>query len=196
MIFAIVFEKGFAILDNLISVYSLIVRERNIVLKAFESAELSYRYCCETFIKHWLDKGNEEQPPLPRLEELLQAGGIYINPFTEVLIYPVCRVGLYGEPIRYFSVNVPFKCACVDSVTNAISIIGDEIYPEVTEFYTPEKAEMNALYLYKVQMMSFGAYLTDNIYLPARLPLNEIFYNGGQVLMPTVFNNSIHTILK
>lgn len=185
MLSSVTFERGLALLDNFKSAYSLIYEERDVELKSFESVKAGYVYACHQYVRRWVDGGHAQQVPLPRLEELLEAGGVYLNPLSQC-IYPVCRVGLSGEPQRFFSVVAPFVCAYVDSLNNLFSVIFQYNlqYVHVKEFISPMEAKNYTVYDYTVEHMSFGAYLADIIHLPSNLRLNEVFYDERGMMLP------------
>lgn len=187
MFLSVIFERGLALLDNFNATYPLIYEERNVEIKCLGAVEAGYVYACQQYVRQWLDEGHAQQALLPRLEELLQAGGVYLNPFSQ-LIYPVCRVGLNGEPQRFFSVVAPFVCAYVDSLNNLFNVIFQYNlrYVHVKEFKSSIEAKAYTVYDYTVEHMSFGAYLADIIHLPSNLQLNEVFYDERGALLPRV----------
>jgi hypothetical protein len=177
MIMTVIFENGFSILDTLEQVFWIMQQEKKIEVKGFFTAESAYVYGCEQYVRRWLAEGNSNQVPLPRFDDLLKAGGTYINPLTERLIDPIKHVDSNGEAIRFFSLVAPFTCACICGVYNVMAAILENniSYFCLCEFRSPEEVQKHVIFEYMVQQMSIGAYLKENIYLPKELSLNEVF---------------------
>lgn len=187
MVLSLIFRKGFAILDNLEVLYSLMADERDVELRSFPSVEAGYVYACRQCVEQWLRRGYNQQIPLPRLDDLIQAGGVYRNPLVANWVCPIYQsCELDGEPLRYFSIVAPFVCAYVDSLDNLFRIIFQYKlqYIHVQEFKNPMDAKAFTICNYQMTHMSFGAYLTGVIHLPGDLRLNEVFYEERTRLMP------------
>jgi hypothetical protein len=179
MIMTVIFENGFSILDTLEQVFGVMQQEKKIEVKGFFTAEAAYVYGCEQYVRRWLTGGNSNQLPLPRFDDLLKAGGTYINPLTERLIDPIKHVDSNGEAIRFFSLVAPFTCACICGVYNVMAAILENniSYFCLCEFRSPEEVQKYVIFEYRVQQMSIGAYLEKPIYLPDALSINELFFD-------------------
>lgn len=187
MVLSLIFRKGFALLDNFEVLCSLMVDERDVELRSFQSVEAGYVYACRQYIEQWFRWGYNQQIPLPRLDDLIQAGGVYRNPLVSNWVCPLYHSReLDGEPLRYFSIVAPFVCAYVDSLDNLFSIIFQYKlrHVHVREFKNPMEAKTFTICNYQMMHMSFGAYLNGIIHLPGDLRLNEVFYEERTRLMP------------
>ncbi|MEN6383838.1 MAG: hypothetical protein ABFD79_01420 [Phycisphaerales bacterium] len=186
MISALTFERGLALLNDLKNVYCLVDQERDVELKSFGTVGAGYVEVCHQYVRRWLNEGHGQQVPLPRLEDLLKGGGVYINPFAAQLQYPVFRAKPNGEPLRYFSLVAPFVCAYVDSLDNLFSIIYQYKlqYIHFKEFRSVMEAREYMLDDYKVTQMSIGAYFNDIICHPSELQLNDVFYDERGMVLP------------
>lgn len=179
MFFAVVFRDGFAILVNRELVVSLLEGEKNIEIQVFTSIESAYVYCCQQYTKRWVNSGQTIQPPLPRLEEFLNAEVVYINPLMYEIRKLVCPISWD----RSFSVVGPFSVVCIKGICNLAAYILEISLPyvHICEFVFEQEANDHALYQYKLQQMSLSAYLPNPIQVPNNLPVNEVFQDDSQL---------------
>ncbi len=183
MLVTMIFERGFAVVDDIQKVYALMYEERELEIRSAVSIKEAYAYCCEQYVRRWIKAGNKKQAPLILLEDLMKAGGVYINPFAESLFRPVFRVGTTLQEVRVFSIIAPFEFAYVDNIENAcVFMIEEKRCLKITEHPTIIEAQKHANNEYLVQQMAMGAYLKVPVQVPTQLLPNEVFCGNRQAL--------------
>jgi len=195
MVLATIFDGGFAILENREQVVCLVLKTKNVEIKSFDFAEDAYSYCCKQSARRWVDLGQILPLPLPPIDDLIKAGGVYINPFMNkewVMNYPIFYNG------RIFSTVGLFQCAHLFGIDKLAEYIFNYStqWIHICEVASGHEAKNHAIYEYKVQHMAMGAYLPAPLRIPDDLPENEIFSDEKQVSIMKSKNINIKGLLR
>lgn len=174
MVFYAVFDEGFALLDTPEAVIGLLRKANNVEIKQMNYINGAYVLCCEKYVKRWVDAGNSTQPPLPRLEELINAGGVYVNPAMTNVWNRNCPI-FHGD--RSFAVVGWNGCVGVADIWSLDECLRQSCFQwvEVKEVSSPIVAAQLAVSMYQQRLMSIGAYLQEPVQAPVTLPINEIY---------------------
>ena len=174
MFFSVVFDDGFALLANAKELMWLIIRARNVEVETFATVEGAYANCCKKYVRRWVEGGQKAQPLLPRLEGILQAGGIFFNSAgvaKRELVQPIFKTN------RIFSVVGSYGCSATTDIYTLFNILALEGLPwlRIFEMATEAAAVEKACHEYKIQQMAVSAYFKEMAHVPDMLTANEIF---------------------
>ena len=171
MYFTIIGNEGFAISDNFGDFAGLIEKGmiNDIYVNSFRDVEQAYVADCKLYVERAY-KQRGFYPPLPKLDELIQHGGLYLAPTYQKLETVITAK-------RYFGVLTEQGYLSSDNFADIVEFVRLYCRWHCEVFESPDKSWLlEAIQKkYMLQRMAMSAYITDPLMMPQKIDIGEAF---------------------
>lgn len=171
MYFTLIGDEGFAISDKLENFYGLIEKGllNDVYGESFQDAGQAYVTACRVYVERAYNQ-RRLYPPLPKLDELIQHGSLYLDPTYQKLETVITAK-------RYFGVVTERGYLSSDNFADIIEFVRlyCQWHCEIIESPDKEALLQTTRKKYALQRMAMAAYITDLLMMPQKINIGEAF---------------------